>query len=63
MGAAGTKLGLDKPFMMSQMVGRAMGCKIETAYYKWNSSDQVENWGAVGADWPLEEKSKGTITK
>ncbi|HFP0947403.1 TPA: hypothetical protein ACHKGZ_004903, partial [Escherichia coli] len=47
---------------MSQMVGRAMGCKIETAYYKWNSSDQVENWGAVGADWPLEEKSKGTIT-
>ncbi|EFF9979386.1 hypothetical protein BHJ02_005010, partial [Escherichia coli] len=33
MGAAGTKLGLDKPFMMSQMVGRAMGCKIETAYY------------------------------
>ncbi|MGS3755043.1 hypothetical protein ACEWJA_25675, partial [Escherichia coli] len=53
---------MDKPFMMSQMVGRAMGCKIETAYYKWNSSDQVENWGAVGADWPLEEKSKGTIT-
>ena len=62
MGAAGTKLGLSKPFMMSQMVGRTMGCKIATEYYKWKSSDKVDNWGAVGADWPLEEKSKGTIT-
>ncbi|HFG3849259.1 TPA: hypothetical protein ACGGPM_005145, partial [Escherichia coli] len=32
MGAAGTKLGLSKPFMMSQMVGRTMGCKIATEY-------------------------------
>ncbi|EHV74698.1 putative receptor recognizing protein Gp38 [Escherichia coli DEC6E] len=58
MGAAGTKLGLSKPFMMSQMVGRTMGCKIATEYYKWKSSDKVDNWGAVGADWPLEEKVK-----
>ncbi|EMR7383451.1 hypothetical protein WJ707_005000, partial [Escherichia coli] len=55
MGAAGTKLGLGKPFMMSQMVGRSMGCKIATAYYKGNPPDKVENWGAVGSDWPLAE--------
>ncbi|KDY50908.1 phage tail fiber adhesin Gp38 family protein [Escherichia coli 2-460-02_S3_C1] len=36
MGAAGTKLGLSKPFMMSQMVGRTMGCKIATEYYNGN---------------------------
>ncbi|EHV72057.1 putative receptor recognizing protein Gp38 [Shigella flexneri K-315] len=35
-----------------------MGCKIATEYYKWKSSDKVDNWGAVGADWPLEEKVK-----
>ncbi|GAB7740450.1 hypothetical protein [Escherichia coli] len=62
MGAAGTKLGLGKSFMMSQMVGRSMGCKIATAYYKGNPPDKVENWGAVGSDWPLAEKNKGTIT-
>ncbi len=45
--------------MMSQMVGRAMGCKIETAYYKWNSSDQVENWGGrLELIEPLEEKKQ-----
>ncbi|HFR2371789.1 TPA: hypothetical protein ACHVHB_003817, partial [Shigella sonnei] len=61
MSAAGTKLGLGKPFMMSQMVGRSMGCKIATAYYKGNPPDKVENWGAVGSDWPLAEKNQGTI--
>ncbi len=62
MSAAGSKLGLGRPFMMSQMVGRSTGCKIATAYYKGNPPDKVENWGAVGSDWPLAEKNKGTIT-
>ncbi|ECN0025513.1 hypothetical protein YM29_00580 [Salmonella enterica subsp. enterica serovar Typhimurium] len=62
MSAAGSKLGLGRPFMMSQMVGKSVGCKIATAYFKTSIDDKVENWGAVGADWPLVDKNKGTIT-
>ncbi|EOB2567179.1 hypothetical protein ACIRRK_004680, partial [Shigella sonnei] len=29
--------------------------------YKGNPPDKVENWGAVGSDWPLAEKNQGTI--
>ncbi|HFW5101919.1 TPA: hypothetical protein ACIBVA_003132 [Salmonella enterica subsp. enterica serovar Chester] len=58
MSAAGSKLGLGRPFMMSQMVGRSLGCKIATAAY---SDSMAKFWGAVGPNWPLEQKNKGTI--
>lgn len=58
MSAAGSKLGLGRPFMMSQMVGRSMGCKIATAAY---SDSLGKKWGAVGPSWPLNQKNQGTI--
>ena len=58
MSAAGSKLGLGRPFMMSQMVGRSMGCKIATAAYR---DSLGKKWGAVGPNWPLNQKNQGTI--